>query len=80
MGAVNINLERLYIRPAERGPIANDDIDMETINGQYILPLDISSNDYIYLWSVSRRPISFVPARASPIKRNSKKKSISEKN
>ena len=80
VGAVNIKSDRLYIRTAERGPIENGDINIETINGQCILPLDISSNDQISHWFVSRRSVSFVPARATPIKRKSKKKSISEKN
>ena len=80
MGAVNIKSDRLYTRTAERGPIENGDVNIETINGQCILPLEISSNNQISHQSVSRRSILFVHAKATRIKRKSKKKSISEKN
>ena len=65
VGAVNIKSDRLYIRTAEKGPIENGDINIETINGQCILPLDISYNDQISHQSVSRRSVSFFPCKGN---------------
>ena len=74
VGAVNIKSNRLYTRTAERGPIENGDVNIETINGQCILHLEFLSNNQISHQSVSRRSVSFVPARATPIKRKLKNK------